>query len=170
MQVTGLVCVQCVCTFHIWLHHFAAANHGQLSSHFVPLMFWCHVRSLERNSPPQWSMLLWCDFWSVSWWVLHRACRNQWFGSSSLGNRMWFCGLHHLCVLPCTSFHWGFRLKQVPTGPSGCALCVLLHEFLIPSGRVAKPLWPWHMTCRIQALTQGQAGYWLCGLLQSHTW
>ena len=42
---------------------------------------------------------------------------------------------------------------------SGHALHILLHKFLIPLGRVAEPLWPWHMSCRIQALTQGQAGY-----------
>ena len=57
-------------------------------------------------------------------------------------------------------FPLGLQTEAGPTGPNGHAFRILLHKFPIPLGRVAKLLWPWHTPCRIQALTQGQAGYW----------
>ena len=153
MQVTGLVCVQCMCTFHIWLCHFAVVNHGQWVHTLClscPGAVWGHQREIL---PLNQSVLLWCDFQSVSWLLLHRACSNWSFGSFLLWPRRCFIPLHCLCIPPHMSFHWGFGPKLVPTSPSGHALCILLCKFPIPLGRVAELLWPWHMPHRIQALT-----------------
>ena len=159
MWVTGFMCVQHMCAFCIQLCHLAVVSHGQwvhTSCLSCPGAMWGHWREIH---PLNWSVSLWCNFQSVSWWVPHCTCINWWFGSSLLGNRAWFHRLHHLCMLPHTSFCWGSGLKLVPTGSSGCTLCILRHEFPIPLGRDAEPLWPWHTPHRIQALTQGWAGY-----------
>ena len=152
-----------ICSVHVHIPHsatpFCCCNHGH-GVHALclscPGAVWGHRREIL---PLDQSMLLWCNFWSASQLVAHCTCMNQWFDSFSLGNRAQFCGLHCLCALPHMNFCWGFGLKLVPTGPSGCALHISLCEFPIPLGRVAELLWPWHMPCRIQALTQGQAGY-----------
>ena len=132
MWVTGLLCVQCVCIFHIWLHCFAVVNYGQWVHALClscPGAMWGHQREIL---PFNQNMLLWCSFWSASQLVLHCACRNWWFGSFSLGNRAWFCGLHHLCMPPHTSFHWGFRLKLVPQVPMDMlsVFCCTSFQFL----------------------------------------
>ena len=159
MWVAGLEHIWHACTFCVQLHHFSVASPGwwvHILGLSCPGAMWGHWREIL---PLNWSMLPWCDCWFMSQWALYHTYRNQWFGSPSLGNRAQFCRSHHLCMLLHTSFHWGFRLQFVSIGSSGHALCILRCKFLISLGRVARLLWPWHMPCRIQALTWGWAGY-----------
>ena len=109
----------------IWLHCFAAVNHGQWVHTLCllcPGAVWGHWREIL---PLNQSMLLWCNFQSASWLVLHCTCRNWWFDSFSLGNRAWFHVLHCLCVPPHTSLCWGFLVDMLSIFccTSNVALC-----------------------------------------------